>query len=223
MGSIAINLSVEPPLKESSFELPAASYPPSSDGPLPKSEDELYAISRNCIDGLNSMLQTKEYSQLFSLMASTSYWRDHLGLSNTKFSTLLGAKEIIALIDETGKECNITSFAMGDKKPEITSIDPLGKVKCLLVHITFQNKIGNGRGIMRLIRDVENSDEWRIYTMFTTLRDLTDTPFLTGSARPFHAVPDSAVDLSWGEYHERKKNFIDEEPAVLIIGESSSR
>jgi hypothetical protein len=91
-----------------------------------------------------------------------------------------------------------------------------------LVYITFQNKIGNGRGIMRLIQDVENGDEWRIYTMFTTLRDLTDTPFLTGSKRPFHAVPEAAGNLSWGEYHERQKHFIDQEPAVLIVGEYSN-
>jgi hypothetical protein len=72
---------------------------------------------------------------------------------------------------------------------------------------------------MRLIQDVESGDEWRIYTMFTTLRDLTDTPFLTGIKRPFHAVPDDAGDMSWGRYSERKKNFIGKEPAVLIVGE----
>jgi hypothetical protein len=222
MGSIALNPSIEPPLKESSFELPAASYPLPSAAPLPQSDAELDGIARSCIDSLNSMLDIKDYSQLISLMASTSYWRDHLCLSNTKFSTLSGAKEIISFIKKPGKQCNIKSFALGDKKPGIANVDPIGKIKCILVHITLQNKIGNGRGIMRLIQDVENGDEWRIYTMFTTLRDLTDTPFLTGSKRPFHAAPEAAGNLSWGEYHERKKNFIDQEPAVLVVGECSN-
>ncbi|KAH8796100.1 hypothetical protein F5882DRAFT_320678 [Hyaloscypha sp. PMI_1271] len=222
MGSIALNSSIEPPLKESSFELPAASYPSPSAAPLPQSDDELQGIARSCIDSLNSMLNTKGYSQLISLMASTSYWRDHLCLSNTKFSTLFGAEEVISFIQKRGKQCNIKSFALGDKKPEIVNVDPIGKVKCILVYIKFQNKIGNGRGILRLIQDVENGDEWRIYTMFTTLRDLTDTPFLTGSKRPFHAVPEAAGNLSWGEYHERKKHFIDQEPAVLIVGAGHS-
>jgi hypothetical protein len=221
MGSIALNSSMELPLKESSFDLPAASYPTPSAALLPQSADELQAIAAKCINGLNSMLESKDYSQLHSLVASTSYWRDHLGLSNTNLSTLHGAKQIVSFIRETGEECNIKSFSLGDKKPEIANIDPVGKVKCLLVHITFQNKIGEGRGVMRLLQDAENGDEWRIYTMFTTLRDLTDSPFLTGIKRPFHAVPDSAGDMSWGQYSEQKKNFMGTEPAVLIVGKSS--
>jgi hypothetical protein len=129
MGSIALNSSIEPPLKESSFELSAASYPSPSAAPLPQSDDELQGTARSCIDSLNSMLNTKGYSQLISLMASTSYWRDHLCLSNTKFSTLFGAKEVISFIQKRGKQCNIKSFALGDKKPEIVNVDPIGKVK----------------------------------------------------------------------------------------------
>lgn len=85
-------------------------------------------------------------------------------------------------------------------------------------HLPEQDR--EGKGIMRLLQDVENGDDWRIYTMSTTLYDLTDTPFLTGEKRPYNAKPDYAGDMSWGEYRERKKNFISEEPTVLIVGKN---
>jgi hypothetical protein len=140
MGSIQILPSIEPSLKQTSFDLPAAPYPTPSTAPLPQTEDELIIIAQKCVNLLNSMLETKDYSLILSMMASTSYWRDHLGLSNTKFSTLFGAREIIDFIQETGKECNIRSFALELKKPEIANVDPAGSVKCLMVHITSRTR-----------------------------------------------------------------------------------
>jgi hypothetical protein len=208
---------VEPHLSESSYDVPIASYPKPSTAPLPTTSTEIQEIASKCIKNLNSMLVQKNYSYLSSLMTSTSYWRDHLCLSPTRFSTLHGPKEVLALLHPTS---NINTFSLDlTKVPEISSLDPNGKIKCLQAFIVFETKTGSGRGVVRLLQDVENADEWRIYTMFTTLTDLKETPFLTGETRPFHAVPDEVPGtMNWKEYRERKREFLDEEPVVLIVG-----
>jgi hypothetical protein len=199
MGSIATpHPIVEPHLSESSYDVPIASYPQAGTASLPTSSTEIHEIASKYIQNLNSMLAQKNYSLLSSLMTSTSYWRDHLCLSPTKFSTLHGPKEVLALLHPTS---NITSFSLDPTKvPEITNLDPNGKIKCLQGFIVFETKTGSGRGVVRLLQDVENGDEWRIYTMFTTLADLKETPFLTGETRPFHAVPDEVPGtMNWKE------------------------
>ncbi len=221
MGSIAMPLE-EPHLKETTFDVPLASYPKPSSLPLPSSLEEIKEIVGKSIHELNSILQSREYSCLATIFASTSYWRDHLGLSKTKFSTLNGPEEIIALIKTDGKECNITSLKVSGT-PEVASIDPKGTVKCLMSFITFETQAGSGRGIVRLIRDVENADEWRIYVIFTTLSDLKATPFLTGQERPENAKPDDAPENeNWLEWWQRKREFLDEEPTVVIVGAGHS-
>jgi len=124
MGSIQIHPSIEPSLKQTSLYLPAAPYTTPNTTSLPQAKDELIIIAQKCVNLLNSTLEIKDYSLILSLMASTIYWRDHLGLSNTKFSTLFGAREIIGFIQETGKEWNIRSFALELKKPEIAMSTP---------------------------------------------------------------------------------------------------
>jgi hypothetical protein len=221
MGSIATpHPIVEPHLSESSYDVPIASYPKASTAPLPTTSTENQEIASKCIQNLNSMLAQKNYSLLTSLMTTTSYWRDHLCLCPTKFSTLHGPKEVLAVISSTPSPCNITTFSLDPTKvPEITNLDPIGKIKCLQAFIVFETKTGSGRGIVRLLQDVENGDEWRIYTMFTTLCDLKETPFLTGETRPFHSVPNGVPEtMNWKEYRERKREFVDEEPVVLIVG-----
>lgn len=74
---------------------------------------------------------------------------------------------------------------------------------------------------MRLIRDVENGDQWRIYTLFTTLYELKGFPFMNGHTRPLHAMnPDLFPEgMSWAEAREQQRGFVrGPGPTVLIVG-----
>ncbi|XMA16827.1 hypothetical protein WAI453_009618 [Rhynchosporium graminicola] len=238
MGSIAFT----PPeeelhLKESSFDVPCAPYPQISTILLPTSVSEIRDIVDKSIEKLNTALQAESYGDLHELMAKTSYWRDHLGLSNTKFSTLNGAGEVISLIQAESKSssrrnqysqngvngtskngCNITSITITGT-PELTSLDPNGKVTCILAKLAFTTQHGSGVGNARWIPDVESGDEWRIYTLFTTLTDLSATPFLTGLTRPETCMPAGRNFLDW---RAEQKEFLHEDPAVIIVGAGHS-
>ena len=229
MGSIALPPVEELHLKDTSFDVPTAPYPKISDAPLPMSPEEIQSIVDQSITALNTVLQSRNYAALPELMAKTSYWRDHLGLSPTKFSTLYGADEVISLITSEGKangsKCQITSLST-TSTPELTSLDPKGTIKCILATLSFTTPHGTGKGIARWILDVESQDQWRIYTLFTSLTDLTSTPFQTGFSRPESAKPDSAPPkMNWYDWRERQREFLaedGEEPTVLIVGAGHS-
>ncbi|KAH7397522.1 hypothetical protein BKA64DRAFT_576485 [Cadophora sp. MPI-SDFR-AT-0126] len=227
MGSIALPPVEELHLKDTSFDVPTAPYPKVSSASLPTSSEEIQSIVDQSITALNTTLQSRNYASLSNLMAKTSYWRDHLGLSPTKFSTLYGAEEVISMIisegKRTGNQCNVTSISLSGTA-ELINLDPKGTIKCILATISFTTPHGSGKGIIRWILDVESQDQWRIYTLFTSLTDLLSTPFLTGSSRPESAKADSAPDeMNWYEWRERQREFLDgEEPTVLIVGAGHS-
>ncbi|KAK0107987.1 hypothetical protein ONS96_003765 [Cadophora gregata f. sp. sojae] len=229
MGSIALPSVEELHLKDTSFDIPTAPYPKVSNLPLPTSSEEIQGIVEQSITALNSTFQSRDYAAFHNLMAKTSYWRDHLGFSPTRFSTLYGADQVISLINSEGKangnKSNITSISL-TSAPELTNLDPRGTVKCIFSTLSFTTTHGIGKGIARWIIDVESHNQWRVYTLFTTLTDLTQTPFHTGLSRPENAKPESAPEeLNWYEWRERQREFLDgedDQPTVLIVGAGHS-
>ena len=225
MGSISTQDPVEPPLVESSFDVPTAPYPTASTAAIPSSPTEVKDIAIKTIKNLNSMLDSKDYSLLSSLMLkSASYWRDHLGLSQTKFTTLSRPQEIVAYIQENGGECSIKRFILDpSKEAAIVQLDPKGTINCIDVFVTFETETARGKGILKLIQDVEESDAWKIYTIFTSLTELKEFPFQDGFSRPLYSNPESVSEKwNWKDYREHKKEFVDEEPAVIVVGKEAS-
>ena len=214
-------LKAEPALQESSNDVPPARYPKASTALIPSSATEINEIAEKAIESLNYVLEKESYEVLSDLMASTSYWRDHLGLSNTKMTTLYGPAEVVSFIQHNGEKCNIETFGLEPgKEATIVNLDPKGTVKCLQAWISFETGQGNGKGVMRLVQDVENGDEWRIYTLFTTLHELKDYPWMNGYTRPFHAMSPEIFPegMNWKEAREEQRDFVRGEPAVLIVG-----
>ena len=207
--------------EESSFDVPPATYPMASTAPTSEDVKYLKTIASDSIAELNSILRHGDFSALSSLMLSHGckcYWRDHLGLTDTKFLTLAGVDDIATFL-KTNKY-SIRCIALDNKqKLGVGSVDPMGKIKSIQAFITFENTIGTGRGVITWVRDTYENDDWRIFTIFTSLHGLKHFPGVTGETRPLFAVPEDADSkMTWKEYRKRKHNFEDEDPAVLIVG-----
>jgi hypothetical protein len=207
--------------EESSFDVPPATYPMASTAPASEDIKYLKTIASDSIAKLNSILRHGDFSTLSSLMLSHGckcYWRDHLGLTDTKFLTLAGVEDIATFL-KTNK-CSIRCIALDDKqKLGVGSVDPGGKIKSIRAFITFENTIGRGRGVVTWVRDTYENDDWRIFTIFTSLHGLKNFPWVTGETRPLFAVPEDVDSkMTWKEYRKRKQNFENEDPAVLIVG-----
>lgn len=221
MGSVKNPSPIEPALKDSSFNVPTASYPKASTVPIPALPEEILKIATHGIDDLNRVLESQNYSTLYSLLLSSGgYWRDHLGLSSKKFTTLSGAREIVNYIEASGEKCNILKFALeGNKGPVLGKLDIAGTIASIQVYVIFETQIATGRGLITWIQDVDDGDRWKIFTIFTTLDELKGFPFATGETRPLYANPHDVNDTkNWKDYREEELEFKDAEPAVLIVG-----
>jgi hypothetical protein len=221
MSSTAIPLNDGPARSEESFILPQASYPKASTAQVPEVPEEIRRLASKAIEDLNSIFDSKQYSSLDTLfLSSGSFWRDHLGLSPTKFSTLAGATEIVNFLHENSAACTIQKFALErSKQPEIGKVDPAGTIKTIQAYVTFETENAFGRGIINWIQDVDDGDQWKIFTVYTALDDLKNSPFATGFNRPMFANPNDVDDIeNWKDFREATVEFKDVEPTVLIVG-----
>ncbi|RDW68309.1 hypothetical protein BP5796_08966 [Coleophoma crateriformis] len=218
MGSIA-NPSTWARDNEPSHPIQKVDYPKASSAPVPTEGTEIRQILSNLLHNFNDILFRKEFVKLPEVLNTEScYWKDHIGITETKFTTLTGAARITEFIHENG--CLIKSIA-ADKDPKSTSFDPADTVKCLQSFITFDSEIGTGRGLVNIIRDVDDGDRWKIYTLFTFLYDLhgVSERDVLGENRAQYSRPDNfSKEKNWKDYVEEKKRFVDDEPTVLVVG-----
>ena len=175
-------------------------------------------IAKDTVDALNAALSKEDVIAVADLFADKSYWRDHLALT-WDVRTFTGQAKIKDQLVQHG--CNITSVKLDDstpfKAPHIAPFDGFGKAKGIEFFISFESKIGTGRGTCRLF---EENGKWKIFSFFTNLKELKDYPPATFYKRPHGVEHGGKPDRkNWVERRTAEKNYEDgREPTVVVIG-----
>ena len=191
---------------------------------IPTSEPvNIESAAAEWTDAFNKVIQSGTYSGLSELFLEKSFWRDHLGLG-WDFHTLKGPKEIIAFLNNSKKGCRLKSVAIDKsspfRAPHVSGFDGAGKIKGVETFLTTETDVGSGMGVARL---VEDRGKWKAFTLFTSMRELKGHEESVASRRP------QGVDhggkpgrKNWQERRVADANYENSEPAVLILGKSSS-
>lgn len=197
-----------------SINVPIAKWPktPSLDGPI-----DALSVANDLISQLNTSLSSSKEGVASLFHADECYWRDHLALS-WELQTLKGRDKIAAA---AAKSSNFESIAVDAsteyRAPKVASLNPEQTSKGIIVYLTFSTKVGRGRGLARLVQD--ESEGWKIWTLFTGLEELK------GFEEPIG--PRRAVGVAHGYHHGRKNwldrrreelEFVNGDPDVIILG-----
>lgn len=221
------SVTIQPPTAESQLDLPSRERvePGSCNIPLGKfpgtsstTPENVDQIATDIIDQLNSSLAKKEAQSLSELFLENSYWRDHLCFS-WDFRTIKGREEISSYVTSGSVSTKLAvdrSSAL--KAPHTGPIDGYGQVHGIEFFMSVDTEVGRGQGVVRL---AQNDNEWKIFTIFTSLVELKGYEEAVGHRRP--------MGVRHGEHHDRTNwqdqriadsNFKEKEPAVVIVGMS---
>ena len=88
---------------------------------------------------------------------------------------------------------------------------------------SFQTSVGSGKGVIRLV--CLPNGIWKAHMIYTALQELNDSPEKSGDLRPHgdnNSLKGGAMEGNWLERRQRQKEFLDDEPIVLIIGAGQS-
>lgn len=102
------------------------------------------------------------------------------------------------------------------RSPQFGAFDGTGDVKGVQFFFNFTSKTGVGQGLARL---AEKDGQWKIFTFFTTLRDIKGHEEATYHRRPKGVEHGGKPDRkNWQERRTAAINFQGKEPTVLIVG-----
>lgn len=199
-----------------SVNLPIADF---SAVPTSKTVDPI-SVCKDWTSSFNAALESKDYTKLSDLFLEESYWRDHLSFA-WNFTTLHGPSKIAEFFTNHKDGCRLRSVEVDEsspfRAPHINpAFDGAGNISGVESFLTIETDVGNGLGLVRL---VEHQGNWKVFTLFTSMRELRGHEEMVNGRRP------QGVDhggkpgrMNWRERRIASANYEDVEPDVLILG-----
>ncbi|CAG9937398.1 unnamed protein product [Clonostachys rosea f. rosea IK726] len=157
------------------------------------------------------------------LFCKNGYWRDHLMLS-WALRTVQKPTKIHEFVRECAKSkegFRLVKLTLDNSKsfrqPAASPIDDKGEVLVITAVLTAESKLGTGVGYLRLAQE---SGQWKIYTLYTSLRNLNGFPEDSFERRPDGRVNGRGLrGKNWNDRRAEETNYTDgSDPKVLIIG-----
>lgn len=197
-----------------SHDIPLGEFPPTS----VSSPENPGVIASDIINQLNESLAAKDGGNIAALFIENCYWRDHLCYS-WDFRTINGAQAISAYVTEPKTPCKIEiDHSSAFRTPHTGPIDAFGDVLGLEFFIKVTTANGHGNGVVRL---AEESGSWKLFNVFTSLVGVADVEEATGFNRPIGVQHGEQKGReNWRDRRVDEVNYVDKEPAVLIVGMS---
>ena len=197
---------------EGSVNIPLAKWPETAESTSVDPNE----IATQIVDSINTSLEKEDTKAIANLFLEGGYWRDHLGLS-WDLRTLRGRNDIAAFLAQQAPLQKIEiDRSTPYRSPKISALDGTGDVKGIQLYTNFTSKIGTGQGVMRL---AQCGGKWQIFTLFTTLRNISGHEEGTNHRRPKGVEHGGKIDRkNWQERRNEDFDFKDKEPTVLIVG-----
>lgn len=171
------------------------------------------------VESFHQALKGGTVAELSAIFHNDAWIRDFLGFS-WDFRTIQGSNELAKYMAQHQGTAGVASICpreKGDFQPVFKQ--PAPGVHWVESMFDFETSVGRGKGMLRLVAD--DNSIWRAYLINFTLQELKGFEEMSGSRRP-HGYHDPRSG-TWSEKRAREKEFLDEDPVVLVIGAGMSK
>lgn len=178
------------------------------------------AIAVKIVDLINTALKNGDTKAIADLFLEDGYWRDHLAMS-WDLRTLKGRDKITTFLAD-GCPLNVIELdkSTSYRSPQLGAFDGTGDVKGIQFFFNFTSKVGAGQGVCRL---AERDGSWKIFTFFTTLRQIEGHQEGVNHRRPKGVEHGGKPDRkNWQERRQADIDFESRDPVVLVLGKCVS-
>lgn len=183
------------------------------------------AIAQRWITDLEAVLSGNDFSRLTELFHQESWWRDMLALE-WNLRTIQNLDRIEDFVRQNQPRAQLSAFRLQDDGKFQPSLDtPVeGRLSWVVSMFFFETKVGRGTGMLRLTQDGP-SGVWKAYAVYTSLQELKGFEEPLGPRRVYgtlDSMPGGSSKGTWAERRQRQREFLDEEPTVLVVGAGRS-
>jgi putative flavoprotein involved in K+ transport len=174
------------------------------------SSDARRRAAETWLAAFGAAMTQRDSARVASMMHSAGYWRDLLAFG-WDFKTLRGPEAVKAWLTKSLETRGLSAVRL-DGEPAAGAIGDHSET--LEFFFTFETRIANGRGFVRLVPDPRAADGASIFTMLTTAMELKDYPEAVGRKR-------RREDSQAGK-RAVLQDFKESDPEVVIVGGGQS-
>lgn len=176
-------------------------------------------IAQQWISKLEDVLASKDVSRLGSVMHSDCWWRDLLAFE-WDFHTIRGLDNLAGYLGKNIGTAHHSKFQLQQSGKFVPRIgNPIEGLEWIESMFDFETNTGRGSGMLRIVQGADGI--WKGYMMYTALKELKGFEEKDGHRRPHggnNSLLGGAIKGNWLDRRQRQREFLDEEPQVLIIG-----
>lgn len=178
------------------------------------SDQELYNAIETWIREFNNALEAADFTKIEPLIHHDAWLRDLLSMS-WDFRTITGQAEITHYFQDKLEASGLGSIQLRKTGTFLPKLKKLPHVEWVEAMFDFETKVGVGSGVVRLVDD---SGSWKLFMISFMLQKLKGFGEKTHFDRP-HGGNNSFDGVgNWQERRERQKEFMDHDPAVIVVG-----
>lgn len=156
----------------------------------------------------------KDVPAIVDLFIDGVFWRDMLALT-WDFRTFEGKNAVSKFLEDQLSVFNPQPDTFSLQQDSIGLQKPYQDLAWIQAFFKFDTNVGHASGIFRLVP--LPGGVWKAHVVYTNLEDLKGFPERTGPLRDFQ--PNHG---KWAAKREREREFVDEEPTVVIVGGGQS-
>ena len=181
-------------------------------GATPPEQVDADSIGREWVESLDHLISIGDlHGIVSSLLLDTAWWRDLFALT-WDIRTFHGSADIEKFLQDRGATTGFCNIAFMHARYQHVFPD----LAWVVLHFSFETAVGLGSGIARLV--YTKDAKWKAVSVSSQLDGLKGHPERVGKLRNFNP----ASEGSWAKIRQRKLEFADKDPEVLIIGGGQS-
>lgn len=159
-------------------------------------------------------IDLKDVPAIIDLFIDNVFWRDMLALT-WDFRTFEGKNAVSKFLEDQLTVFNPQSDTFFLQRDRIELQQFYEDLAWIQASFKFDTNVGHAFGIFRLVPLPDGA--WKAHVVYTNLEDLNGFPERIGFLRNFQ--PNHG---KWAAKREREREFLDEEPTVVVVGGGQS-
>ena len=180
-------------------------------------KNDIMGIAAKWLTEFETALSGSSAEALQDMFTPDCYWRDVLALT-WNLETLHGHRQVADRIWNQNKTATVISLGLDSSALPPELVDRVSR-KCLEVFFCFETNVGRGRGIVRLVPNEIAPQQWRAWTLLTSLEELKGHEEAIGDNRPIgQSYSRDFQGANWLDKRMASKAYVDRDPTVLVVG-----
>jgi hypothetical protein len=175
---------------------------------------ELHNIVEEWVHNFNKVLNTANFTKLQPMIHQDAWMRDLLTMS-WNFRTLNGQDKISSYFQQHLRPSGLGNLRLRNAGAFQPKLKKMPNIEWVEAMFDFETSVGLGSGILRL---VHHEARWKLFMISFMLQKLKSFDETTHLNRPHGGGNSINGAGNWQERRERQKEFLDNDPAVVVVG-----